>query len=221
MGYDGLLLDHDGVIVTLADRAAIDRAAGAALEAAGIDDPDPADVDAISIGVDPADVRQLGRTHDVDPATLWRHRDDRIETLLRAATRDGRKQPYEDVDALAGVDLPLGVVSNNQTRIVDDVLTYHGLAALVGTVRARDPTLASLDRKKPEPDYLTAAMTDLGIDRPLYVGDSESDVEAARRAGVDVAFLRRHHNADRSLAVEPTYDVASLHTVVERLCEAD
>jgi phosphoglycolate phosphatase-like HAD superfamily hydrolase len=64
-------------------------------------------------------------------------------------------------------------------------------------------------------------MADLGIERPLYVGDSESDVEAARRAGVDVAFLRRTHNAERSLSVEPTYEVTSLHAVVERLSGPD
>jgi HAD superfamily hydrolase (TIGR01549 family) len=221
MGYDGLLLDHDGVIVTLADRASLRRAASDALADAGITDPDPADVDAISVGVDPADVRRLGRTYDVEPATLWRHRDDRIERLLRTATREGRKTPYDDVDGLTEVDLPLGVVSNNQTRIVEDVLAHHGLADVFGTVRAREPTLASLDRKKPAADFLTDAMADLGIERPLYVGDSESDVEAARRAGVDVAFLRRPHNAERSLSVEPTYEVESLRAVVERLRRPD
>jgi HAD superfamily hydrolase (TIGR01549 family) len=217
MGYDGLLLDHDGVIVTLADRPSLRRAASDAFADAGIAEPPPEHVDAITIGVDAADVNRLGETYGVEPAALWRHRDDRIADTLHAATRDGRKTPYDDVRALAGVESPLGIVSNNQTRIVTDVLAHHGLADLFGTVRAREPTLASLDRKKPAPDFLHDAMADLGIEAPLYVGDSESDVLAARRAGVDVAFVRRQHNAERSLAAEPTHEVESLHAVVDLL----
>jgi len=217
MGYDGLLLDHDGVIVTLADRPSLRRAASDAFADAGIAEPTPEEVAAITIGVDATDVTRLGDAYGVDPETLWRHRDDRIAETLRAATRDGRKRPYDDVSALAGVEPPLGIVSNNQTRIVTDVLGHHGLADLFETVRARAPTLASLGRKKPEPDLLHDAMADLGVEAPLYVGDSESDVVAARRAGVDVAFVRRPHNADRSLAAEPTHDVESLHAVVDLL----
>jgi phosphoglycolate phosphatase-like HAD superfamily hydrolase len=217
MAYDGLLLDHDGVLVTLADRPSLRRAAAGALSDAGVAAPTPGDVDAITIGVDAADVHRLGETYGVDPGTLWRHRDDRIASLLHDATRDGRKRPYDDVDALADLALPLGVVSNNQTRIVRDVLGHHGLADLFGTVRARDPTLDSLARKKPRPDFLQAAMADLGVEDPLYVGDSESDVEAALACDLDVAFLRRPHNADRTLAVEPTHDVTGLDAVAALL----
>jgi phosphoglycolate phosphatase-like HAD superfamily hydrolase len=110
--------------------------------------------------------------------------------------------------------VPCGVVSNNQRRIVASVLAAHGLQDLFGTIRARDPTLDSLDRKKPAPTYLEAAMADLDIERPLYVGDSETDVLAANRAGVDTAFLRREHNADVSLSVDPTYEVTGLDEVV-------
>jgi HAD superfamily hydrolase (TIGR01549 family) len=217
MSYDGLLLDHDGVLVTLAGRETLRRAARDAFASAGVDDPRPADVDAITIHVDREAVVAAGRRYGVDPAELWRHRDDEIRNALRTATVEGRKVPYEDVDALADPDVPLGVVSNNQARVVSFVLDHHGLDSLFDAVHAREPTLASLDRKKPRPTLLRAAVDELAVSNPLYVGDSESDVLAARRAGLDVAFLRREHNADRSLDASATHDVTGLDDVTALL----
>ncbi|MES3517844.1 MAG: HAD-IA family hydrolase [Natronomonas sp.] len=214
--YDGLLLDHDGVIVTLVDESALYEAARRAFLDSGVD-PKEADVETLSIRVSPSELSDVAETYDLDPDQLWKHRDDRIETTLRAETTAGRKHPYGDVDALGAVSVPIGVVSNNQTRIVEFVLDQYGLADRFGTIRAREPTVESLHRKKPNPEFLEAAMADLGVSNPLYVGDSESDVVAGKRAGLDVAFLRRDHNARVDLGVEPTYDVRSLTTVVELL----
>jgi phosphoglycolate phosphatase len=218
--YDGLLLDHDGVLVELVSRERL--AAGLRthgeprLRALGVN-PDPALFDAFGVGAERAEIRDHARRHGVDPGALWRCRDDAVETTLRVATRAGQKEPYDGVAALAGLDVPRGVVSNNQRRIVEFVLATHGIDDLFGTVRARDPTLASLDRKKPAPVYLDEAAADLDIERPLYVGDSETDVLAARRAGVDTVFLRRGHNADTSLSAAPTYEASTLDEVVEIL----
>jgi len=70
---------------------------------------------------------------------------------------------------------------------------------VVRTVRARAPTVESLAERKPDPGLLEAAMADLGSSDPLFVGDSESDVRAAARAGVDVAYPGGH-TPDRSAA---------------------
>ena len=219
-GYDGLLLDHDGVLVELVSRERL--AAGLRthgeprLRALGVT-PDPELFDAFSVGAERAEISDQADRHGVDPGALWRCRDDAIETTLRAATRAGEKEPYDGVEALAGLGVPLGIVSNNQRRIVEFVLAAHGLADLFETVRAREPTLASLDRKKPAPVYLDRAVSDLGVERPLYVGDSETDVLAARHAGIDTVFLRRGHNADTSLSTDPTYEASTLEEVVELL----
>jgi len=215
--YDGLLLDNDGVLVELVSHETI--AAGlrthgeSHLRSLGVD-PHQELFDAFNVGAQRAEISALAERHGVDPGTLWRCRDDAVEATLRAATRAGNKDPYHDIDALAALELPRGVVSNNQRRIVEFVLSAHGLREQFDTVRAREPTLASLDQKKPAPTYLDRAVVDLGIERPLYVGDSETDVLAARRAGVDVVFLRRGHNADVSLSADPTYEAGSLNEVV-------
>jgi len=215
--YDGLLLDHDGVLLTLTDRATLRETALAALRDAGVDAPSETDAEALSIRVSTDELAALADRHAVAPERLWQCREDRIETLLRAELDAGRKAPYDDVSALDGVGVPAGVVSNNQRRIIEAALDAHDLAARFETVVAREPTLESLAEKKPEPTYLEAAMADIGSANPLYVGDSESDVVAATRAGVDVAFLRRDHNADAALDTRPTHDVESLHAVVDLL----
>ncbi|WP_324665310.1 HAD family hydrolase [Haloarcula sediminis] len=215
--YDGLLLDHDGVLLTLTDRVTLRDAALGALRDAGIESPPEADADTLSIRVTTDDLSALADRHAVEPERLWRCREDRIAALLRMELDAGRKVPYDDVSALDGVAVPAGVVSNNQQRIVEAALDTHGLAARFETVVAREPTVESLAEKKPEPTYLETAMADIGCSNPLYVGDSESDVLAADRAGVDVAFLRRGHNADTTLDAAPTYDVGSLDAVVDLL----
>jgi len=215
--YDGLLLDHDGVVVTLGDESVLDRAARNAFRDVGVDDPAPDAVDTISIWASRDGLHEVSRRYGVDPERLWRARDDNVRDELLTQVRDGGKVPYNDVDALDAVDRPLGIVSNNQTRIVEAVLDHYGLAGHVDAIRARAPNPDSLDRKKPRPTFLEEAMADLAVENPLYVGDSPSDVEAGRRAGLDTAYIRRDHNGDTALDHEPTYEVRGLDEVVSIL----
>ncbi len=213
MTYDALLLDHDGVIVTLGDHTALHEAAEQALVDAGVDDPAADAVDTLSIAVDESELLGVCKRYDLDPDELWRYRDDRVAEALYEETRTGRKTPYDDVSLLADLDVPLGIVSNNQTRIVEFVLEYYDLAEYFETLHARAPVRASLSRKKPHPTYLEDAIADLGVDNPLYVGDSESDIEAGQRAGIDTVFIRRDHNTEQSLTTQPVRDVSDLGTV--------
>jgi HAD superfamily hydrolase (TIGR01549 family) len=215
--YDGLLLDHDGVITTLVDGGSLRGAARTALRDAGVPDPDESAVRALAIHVDDADLLEVSRQYELDPDRLWRYRDERAYETLRDAVDAGRKVPYDDADALQEVERPMGIVSNNQARLVERALSAHELRELFGTIRARAPERESIGRKKPRPTYLEAAMDDLGVESPLYVGDSESDVIAGRRAGVDTAFVRRGHNGERALGTSPTYEVGGLDEVVELL----
>jgi len=52
-------------------------------------------------------------------------------------------------------------------------------------------------------------LSDLRADTALLVGDSESDVVAARNAGIDSAYIHRPHR-DGALTVTPTYEIDSL-----------
>ena len=88
--------------------------------------------------------------------------------------------PYPGVaDALAVVAgrYPVAIVSNKPDAAVKALCTEHfpGIYALGETP----------DRpRKPQPDMLYKAMAQMGVDRCVYVGDSEVDILTARNAGI-------------------------------------
>lgn len=217
MTYDGLLLDFDGVVVSVlrdekrlpSFQAAIDGQFGEAN--VGIDD---AVIETLAHSVSPETLSSLSNRTGIPQETLWRYRDDALANVLCRAAREGTKTPYADVGTLTDLDVPVGIASNNQRRVIESILETHELSDYFETIRAREPTPASLQRKKPEPTYLEEAMADLTLTNPLYVGDKESDVLAGRRAGLDTALIRREHNATREIATDPTVHVWDLGEVV-------
>ena len=215
--YDGLILDHDGVVATLVDG---DWRTDAFRErvATAFHDRDIS-MESLSLSrlahsVSPETVREMSEGLDATAETLWRVRDDALAAVLQDATSDGIKRPYDDVDAIKRVDVPLGVASNNQHRVVEFVLDEYDLRSQFAAVHAREPELSSLPRKKPSPTFLEAARDDIGVSNPLYVGDKETDVVAAQRAGMDASFLRRDHNENRAIDVDPAYEMSALSDVV-------
>ncbi len=91
----------------------------------------------------------------------------------KTAPYPGVLQALEQVKAA----YPVGIVSNKHDAAVAPMCRdYFGDIYARGE-RANCP-------RKPAPDMLYAAMQDLGIDRCVYVGDSEVDVETAKNAGV-------------------------------------
>ncbi|GHG84446.1 phosphoglycolate phosphatase [Pseudodonghicola xiamenensis] len=82
---------------------------------------------------------------------------------------------------LRGQGHVLGVCTNKPEAPARHILAALGLAPYFDVLIGGD-TLAV---KKPDPAPLHAAFAGLGAEVSLYVGDSEFDAEAARRAGVD------------------------------------
>lgn len=215
MSYDSLLLDFDGVLVTVLDR---ERRLASCMGA--VDDLfdgialDRETLGTLSHSLGPETVRSMSRELGLAPERLWRVREDLLASVLRDAAASGHKRPYPDVTALAELDVPLGIASNNQRRVVEHVLEEYDLRGQFETVHGRRPRLESLAHKKPEPTLLERARERLDGSNPLYVGDKQKDVTAARRAGMDVAFVRREHNHDRVLDPSPTYEIPDLDGVV-------
>lgn len=210
MRYDGVLLDNDGVLTAITDPAILRRAVTNAFSDMGVTDPDPADVDALTIGVTPELLDRVTAQYDLDSASFWLRRDLHSSLIQEREMRAGRKPLYEDVETLSEVSVPLAVVSSNQHRTIETILEYYGLGERIRTYYGREPTIASLTLKKPATEYLDRAIADLGVSNPLFVGDSESDVEAAHNAGIDSAFLRRSHRTDERLSTAPTHEITSL-----------
>lgn len=211
--YDAVIFDNDGVIVELTDRTIFRRAVHDAFAALGVPDPTPGDLDALQfVATDRVTetLEPIADTYDIEMETLWTARDEFAVTAQLNAVENGRKPLYDDVDALDDLDVPLGVVSNNQHATVEGVLDHHGIADRFETRYGRDHSLAGIRQKKPNPYYLEQAIADLDADNPLYVGDSGTDLIAADRAGIAGAFLRRAHRRDYELPISPTHELGSL-----------
>ncbi|MDW6024645.1 phosphoglycolate phosphatase [Mesorhizobium sp. BAC0120] len=92
------------------------------------------------------------------------------------------------LDALHGEGVRLGLVTNKPQRFIETILDHFRLAHFFGTVIGGDAGVA----KKPAPDMLLAALDQFGA-KPwdaVMVGDSVSDVKAARAAGTFAIIVR-------------------------------
>lgn len=217
MSYDAVVFDNDGVLTHPTPVEVLREATVEGFAAVGVDDPDPEHVDRLTLHVTPGDLRAVSDAYGVDPDALWRQRDLWFSKKQVADMEAGRKPLYEDYDAVRGLDVPRGIVSTNQHRTIEEILDFHGIRGDFHAYYGREMEPASLRRKKPDSHYLDRALADLDADpeRALFVGDSQSDVEAAANAGTDSAFLWRDHRADYDLDADPTHELDTLHDLRE------
>ena len=150
-------------------------------------------------------------TLGVDPARFFDAREHRSAARIVERITAGERPLYDDVTALEALSATatLGVVSNNYDPAVTAAMAHHGLD-VVATARGRDIGLDGFRRRKPDPHYLRETLQTLGVSGGLYVGDRQTDVEAAQAAGLAAVYLRRAHNRDRPLRVTPEWTVDSL-----------
>ena len=96
---------------------------------------------------------------------------DGVDTMLETLSRSGMK---------------LGIVTSKDRDRTGLILSR--LTAAFHTVQTPNGT----NRGKPAPDHLLMAMAECNVDpaESIYVGDMDSDAEAAFRAGIDYAHAR-------------------------------
>ncbi|XVH32531.1 HAD family hydrolase [Haloferacaceae archaeon DSL9] len=208
MCYDALVFDNDGVLTHPTSSDILHRGVEDAFAAFDVE-PSIETIESI-VGGDVSSIKRACAEHDLDPDAFWTQREASVAAAQRTALEDGTKPLYDDFDSLYDLEAPLAVVSNNQHETIESIVDVFGLDELFRYVSGREPTIDGFKRRKPEPAYLTRAIDSLAVDSALYVGDSNVDILAADRAGMDVAFIRRPHRADYSLVAEPTYEIDSL-----------
>ncbi len=127
-------------------------------------------------------------------------------------------RPYEGAhEALALLrarGLRLACVTNKELRHTRRLLTRHALAEAFELVVGGD----SLPQKKPHASVLRYVADTLGVPREamVHVGDSATDVAAARNAGVCAWAVPYGYNAGRPIAeAEPDRIFPSLRAVAE------
>lgn len=104
-----------------------------------------------------------------------------VEAITTAAPTEGA---HELIQAWHESGRPIAIVSNNSAAAISSYLDFHALRPLIDAVAARETADARL--LKPSPYLVTEAFRALDVvpERCVLVGDSVSDVEAARAAGV-------------------------------------
>lgn len=209
--YDTVVFDNDGVLVDPPSPHAKAAAVREAFRDHGVDSVDAGHVEEVCTGIGADRLREVCASYGVDADAFWESRERHDERAQLDDFHAGERTRYPDVDALHDLPARRGVASNNHHSTVEFVLDYFDLADAMETYYGREDTVESLELKKPNPHLLERALADLDAESALYVGDKETDVIAAERAGVDAAFIRRDHNADVSLSVEPTHEIRSLH----------
>ena len=193
-----VLLDFDGpVCAVFGGMSAHDSAArlAAALRARGIRLPaEVTDTD------DPFEVLRAAETAHAAPLAEAMLRDLELQAVQVAPSR-----PASDValDALIETGHTITIVSNNSAAAVDAVLATHQLTKQVKAVVARtesDPALL-----KPNPHLVHRAIHRLRVEPAacVLVGDSITDITAARAAGIAVHRFRQQARQATHVRVVP------------------
>ncbi|WP_396612166.1 HAD family hydrolase [Haloferax sp. S1W] len=212
--YDAVLFDSDGILVEPPSYETQREATRQAFHAVGVEDVRQKHLDAAVGGGTVETLHEVCSEYDLDVTEFWDAFEHHDEQSQFDAFEAGERTLYDDVNAVSDLPVTRGVVSNNHHSTIEFKLDFFGLHSLFDTYYGREKTIESLRLMKPNTHYIDRAMADLGAESALYVGDSDSDMVAAERAGLDSAFVRRSHCQDADLSVTPTYDVDSLHDIV-------
>jgi phosphoglycolate phosphatase len=118
----------------------------------------------------------------------------------------------EGLDYLASAGYPLGCVTNKAAQFTEPLLRDLGVRDFFSIVVSGD----SLPRKKPDPLPLLHAAGHFGVSPrdSLMVGDSVSDVKAARAAGFGIVCMSYGYNHGEDIRVaSPDAVIDSLEAI--------
>ena len=171
--YDAIVYDLDGTLVRLdVDWDAVRERCVAVLRARDVE-------------VDDADIWET-RTIAADHDAL-----DRVDAVIAEFEREGAMSADRlPIAETLPRSVPVGVCSLNDESACRIALELHGIDHHVDVVVGR----GTVETVKPDPAGLLYALEEMDVppDRALFVGDSASDKEAARRAGMAFEWARDH-----------------------------
>jgi HAD superfamily hydrolase (TIGR01662 family) len=132
------------------------------------------------------------------------------------AVREASVTPgaIEAIEALRSSGHTVTIVSNNSEAVIRAFIDERGLCGQVDGVAGR--TRARAEDLKPEPYLLRRALDDRGA-KPadaVLIGDSITDIQAARAAGTAVIAFANRPGKDRALcSFEPEVLIRSMDEI--------
>ncbi|NHN60772.1 MULTISPECIES: HAD family hydrolase [Halorussus] len=209
MSYDAVLFDCDGVIAEIPDREAMTDAMRRVQRRFDLSAP-PETVVADFFRGNVSSITERCRAAGIDRDAFCAEAAREGVRAQLAEIRSGLRSLYDDAAAIRELSHPLGVVSDNHPRVLSFLLRRFDLTGCFETVRGCRFTPSGLERRKPDPHNVEAAMETLDAESALYVGDRAVDVAAADNAGIDAALVRREGRSAPDADVSPTYEVSTL-----------
>lgn len=129
-------------------------------------------------------------SHEIDSEIFWKDKEDKAGELEIEGIRNGEREllpgAQETLEEL-GDDYALGLVTNNTQGVADFVVDYFGFD--METQYGLENSIEGFTKRKPSPHYILEALNDLEASNAVYVGDKETDVMAANRAGIDSVYI--------------------------------
>ena len=190
-----VLIDVDGTLVDSVPDLAF--CVDAMMEQLGLPRPGEARVRTwVGNGVERLVKRALTGELEAEPAPGLYDRAFPVFVELYKANTSQRSRLYpgvlEGLDYLAAGGYRLGCVTNKAAQFTEPLLKDLGVYERFGIVISGD----SLARKKPDPLPLLHAAEFFGVspDQSLMIGDSVSDVKAARAAGFQIICMSYGYN---------------------------
>lgn len=140
---------------------------------------------------------------------VTRSADDFLTAAETSAVRSAAPTPggAESIRACAAAGLRTAVVSNNSAVAIVEYLGIHGLADAVDAVVGREYGKPDLMKPHPKPIWEALKKLHIGPDVALLVGDSTTDVDAARAASIMcVGYANKPGKSDSLAAADAMLD---------------
>lgn len=211
--YESVLFDVDGVLLRRhEDHPTVYGEAIAETFRAFDVDPAAVDLDAFVGAATLEEMVAECERHGIEFERFWPERERRVSELQQRLMERRERALYDDCSVLSSLAerYDLGLVSNNQHETIQFMVDHFDLGDRIAVAYGREPTVEGFRRTKPDTHYVERALSDLGAESALYVGDSAVDVTAAHDAGLDSAFVRRPHRRGYALPDAPTYEIDAL-----------
>ena len=117
---------------------------------------------------------------------------------------------HPDAEVLKGLDLPKGIVTHTSYDHTDKLLSLVGMRPFF------NPIIACTEDTgyKPSPLPLLYCVIDMQLrpDEVIYVGDTLSDMMAAKNAGIKSVYINRY---GRHISIKPDFEIHSLGQILD------